>query len=87
MFSLQRSHSNTVTISGHRTVLKSGHVYTYSYLLKFASIEHITNKQWNEVSCYLQNGIRYMIQKTSQQVEDTLKCIQDSGSSRKRRHS
>ncbi|KAJ9488868.1 hypothetical protein VN97_g4420 [Penicillium thymicola] len=68
-----------VTISGHWTVLKSGHVYTYSYLLKSASIEHITNKQWNEVSRYLQNGTIYIIQKTRQQVEDNLKCIQGSG--------
>ncbi|CAI7675128.1 unnamed protein product [Penicillium palitans] len=76
-----------VTISGHWTISKSGHVYTYSYLLKSASIEDITNKQWNEVSRYLQNGIKYIIQKTRQQVEDNLKYIKDSGSSRKRRRS
>jgi hypothetical protein len=78
---------NSVTISSHWTILKSGDVYTCSHLVKSALIEGITNEQWNEISRWLQNAIKYIVEKTRRQVEDNLECIQDSGSSRKRRRS
>jgi hypothetical protein len=78
---------NVVTISSHWTILKSRDVYTYSHLVKSAVIQGITNEQWNEISRWLQNAIKYIVEKTRRQVEDNLKCIKDSGSSRKRRRS
>ncbi|KAJ5213541.1 hypothetical protein N7449_000710 [Penicillium cf. viridicatum] len=69
----------SITISAHWTVFseETKDLSFYSYQLKYIDIKHLTNSQWNDVSTWLQNAIEFVVQRTQDQVESDLKCLND----------
>ncbi|KAJ5374387.1 hypothetical protein N7517_006393 [Penicillium concentricum] len=57
-----------ITISAHWTMEQSNDGFYYTHLLKDIATERITHDQWNEVSGWLQNSIKFVVDKTRAQV-------------------